>query len=210
MVTPPKMRTGPCLYVGVLGRPEDAATHHREAANRFLALDNTADEGRARSNLAAALRRLGRLAEGRREVERAIECKGGLGHAVKPWITWDILAEIERADGRAAEARRATGQARDAYLAYRRDGGENQNPSARLAAEIGRLLAAGDSTGAGALLKQGTAMADPPAWLPPFVTALQALVAGQRSPSIADTPGIYYDDAAEILLLLETLAAAGR
>jgi tetratricopeptide (TPR) repeat protein len=198
------------LYANVLGRPEDAVTHCRQAADRYVELQDVAGEGRARSNLANTLRRLGRLAEARREIERAIECMRGLGHAAEPWKTWGILADIERADGHPAEARRAAEQARDAYLAYRRDGGESQNPRGRLAVEIGRLLTAGDRAGAGALLQPLAAKADPPAWLPPLLTALQVLVAGQRSPSIADAPELDYDDAAEVLLLLETLTAAGH
>lgn len=193
------------LYDFVLGRPEDAVTHYRQAADRFVALQDVAAEGVVHNNLADTLHRLGRRAEARREIERAIECQRGLGHAAEPWKSCSILAHIERDDGRVAEARQAHAQARDAYLAYRRDGGESQNPGGQLAAEIGRLLVAGDTTTASAQLQHLAGMGDPPAWLPPFVTALQALVAGQRSPSIADAPGLEYDDAAELLLLLETL-----
>ncbi|MDS4014197.1 MAG: tetratricopeptide repeat protein [Candidatus Accumulibacter sp.] len=102
------------LYANVLGRPEDAVTHTRQAAERYLALRDAAGEGRARSNLADTLRRLGRR----------------------------------------SEARQATRQAREAFLAYRRDGGENHSGGGPLAAEITRLLLAGDSASADALLAQ--------------------------------------------------------
>ena len=193
------------LYADVLDRPEDAVIHHRQAADRYVALHDVAGEGSTRSNLAGTLRSLGRLAEARHEIERAIECKRGMGHAVAPWNTWGVLANIERDDGRAAEASSAYAQARATYLAYRRDEGENRNPGGQLAAEIGHLLIAGDATAASTRLQHLATMADPPAWLPPFLTALQAIVAGERSPSIADVPGLDYDDAAELLLLLETL-----
>ncbi|MBL8397118.1 MAG: tetratricopeptide repeat protein [Candidatus Accumulibacter sp.] len=198
------------LYADILGRPEDAVTHYQQAAKRYVALHDAASEGRTRNNLAATLRRLGRRQEARREIERALECKHGLGHAAEPWTSWDILADIENDDGRASEARQASVQAREAYLAFRRDGGESHNPGPRLAAEIARLLLAGDTGRAGARLAEVAGWPDLPAWVPPFVSALQAVVAGERSASLADAPGLDYDDAAEILLLLEQLAAAGR
>jgi tetratricopeptide (TPR) repeat protein len=198
------------LYADVLGRPEDAVTHHLQGAQRYVALQDVSGEGRARGNLAETLRRLARLADARREIERAIECKRDMGHAAERWKTWDIVADIERDDGRPTEARRASRQARDAYLAYRRDGGEATSGSARLAVEIGRLLVAEDATTASAGLSKLASPPDPPDWLPPVIEGLQALVAGQRDPSIADSPGLDYDDAAELLLLLETFTAHGR
>lgn len=48
-----------------------------------------------------------------------------------------------------------------------------------------------------------------PARLPPLVTAPKTRVAGQRGPSLAEELGIDDGAAAEILLLLETLSAAG-
>jgi tetratricopeptide (TPR) repeat protein len=193
------------LYFAVLRRPEDAVTPYRQAAERCVALHDVRREGLVRNNLALTLRLLGRSADARFEIERAIECIGDAGRAVEPWRTWGILADIESDDGRETEARRAYTQAREAYLAYRRDGGESRTTGARLAAEIGRLLAAGDATAANALLQQA-----PPDWFPPLVAGLRALVDGQREPSIADAPGLNYDDAAELLLLLESLKAAGH
>jgi hypothetical protein len=179
----------------------------------LLARD-VAGEGRARSILADTLRRLGRRDEARREIERALACKRGLGHAALPWTTWGILADIEHDDGRASEARQASAQAREAFLACRRDGGENHRDSGRLAAEIARLLLAGDTSSAGALLEQlvqqTAAMPDAPASLPAFLAALQRVVAGERSATLAETPGLHYSLAAEIVLLLEQLTAAGR
>jgi len=40
----------------------------------------------------------------------------------------------------------------------------------------------------------------------PFIGALQAVVAGSRDPALADQPELDYTMAAEILLLIETLA----
>ena len=198
------------LYTKVLGLHEDGVTHFRQAAERFVALRDVAGEGATRNNLAETLRRLGRRKEAHYEIERAIECKRGLSHAVEPWTSWAILANIKNDDGRASEARQAHLQARDAYLAYRRDGGESDTHVGKWAAEIAHLLLDVETTTANALLAQLAGLTDPPAWLPPFVTALQAVVAGERRASLADAPGLDYSLSAEILLLLDRLAAAGR
>ena len=41
----------------------------------------------------------------------------------------------------------------------------------------------------------------------PVLVALRAILAGNRDPALADDPALDYDDAAEILLLLERLRA---
>jgi hypothetical protein len=51
---------------------------------------------------------------------------------------------------------------------------------------------------------------DLPAHVPPLLDALEAILSGRRDPSLAQHPDLYYRDAAEILLLIETLARAGR
>jgi hypothetical protein len=48
--------------------------------------------------------------------------------------------------------------------------------------------------------------ADPrAASLLPFLTALQAITTGSRDRSLAEDPGLSYDQAAEVLLLIEAL-----
>jgi hypothetical protein len=55
------------------------------------------------------------------------------------------------------------------------------------------------------LLRQLADHPETPDWFRPFVQTLQALVAGSRDPGLAETPGLDYQEAAEILLLLEKL-----
>jgi hypothetical protein len=43
--------------------------------------------------------------------------------------------------------------------------------------------------------------------LKPLITALQAVLRGSRDPALAADPDLDYRDAAELLLLLESLAA---
>lgn len=87
---------------------------------------------------------------------------------------------------------------------FKRDGGENQSRSGRLALAVLLSLASGDPAAAASLLQQPAA--DPrAASLLPFLTALQAITTGSRDRSLAEDPGLSYDQAAEVLLLIEAL-----
>jgi tetratricopeptide (TPR) repeat protein len=194
------------LYDDVLQRPEEAVAFCRRAAEIYGEIGDLANEGMAQNNLAATLSKLQRLDAARQAIRRAIDCKAPFGHAALPWTSWHILADIETAAGNSAAASDARHQALGAFLAYRRDGGENQNAFGRLALAIHQALASCDPAEAAASLQQ--LVADP-AWAEhlPFLTALQAITAGSRDRSLAEDPGLSYDQAAEVLLLIEALEA---
>ena len=195
------------LYGAVLDRPEDAAGFTRQAANMYAEGRDAAKEGIARNNLAITLCRLRRLDEARQEIRRAIECKAQFGHTSQPWNSWSILAAIEADTGNTAAAAEAKGKAIACYLAYRRDGGENHNNAGCISLAVTQALRSGDPAQAATLLQQRAA--DPEAaGLLPFIGALQAVVAGSRDPALADQPELDYTMAAEILLLIETMAGA--
>ena len=90
------------------------------------------------------------------------------------------------------------------YLAYRHDGGENQNPGARLCALVAQAIRQGDTTEAEQRLAQ-FAGADAEPWAKAMIPKLQAILNGSRDPELANDPALDYDDAAELQLLLETL-----
>jgi tetratricopeptide (TPR) repeat protein len=194
------------LYLSVLQRPEEAVTFHRRAAEIYGEIGDLAKEGITQSNLAASLSKLQRLKQARQAIRRAVECKEPFGHVALPWTSWAILAAIETAAGNSTAAADARRQALAAFLAYRRDGGENQSRSGRLALAVLQALASGDPAEVASLLKQ--LAADPDlAEHHPFFKALQAIVAGSRDRSLAEEPGLNYVDAAEVLLLIEALEA---
>ena len=194
------------LYDDVLQRPEEAVAFCRRAAEIYREIGDLAKEGMAQNNLSATLSKLQRLEEARKAIRRAIACKEPFGHAALPWTSWAILADIETADGNSAAAADARHQALGAFLAYRRDGGENQTRSGRLALAVRQALASGDPAEAASLLQQ---LAADPDWEEhlPFLTALQAIAAGSRDRTICEEPGLSYDQAAEVLLLIEALEA---
>jgi tetratricopeptide (TPR) repeat protein len=194
------------LYAEVLQRPEEAVAFYRRAAEIYREIGDLAKEGMAQNNLANTFRKLQRLEEARQAIHRAIECKAPFGHAASPWTSWGLLAAIETAAGNSAAAADARHQAIGAFLAYRRDGGENQNAFGRLALAVRQALASGDPAEAASSLQQ--LAADPrAASMLPFLIALQAITAGSRDRSLAEDPGLDYEEAAEVLLLIEALEA---
>ncbi len=194
------------LYSGVLQRPEEAVAFYRRAAEIYGEIGVLAKEGITQYNLANTFRKLQRLEEARQAIRRAIECDEPFGHAAEPWKTWNTLANIETAAGNSAAAADARHQALGAFLSFRRDGGENQTKSGRLALAVLPALASGDPAEAASLLQQLAADPDFANQLP-FLTALQAITAGSRDRSLAEDPGLSYDQAAEVLLLIEALEA---
>jgi tetratricopeptide (TPR) repeat protein len=192
------------LYDDVLQRPEEAVAFYQRAAEICGAIGDTWGEGRQWSNLANTLFKLQHLEEARQVIRRAIECKAPFGHAAEPWTSLAILAAIETAAGKGAAAADARHKAINAYLSYRHDGGENQSGSGRLAHAVRQALASDDPAEVAFSLQQ---LAADPAWAEhiPFLTALQAISAGSRDRSLAENPGLTYDQAAEVLLLIEAL-----
>jgi tetratricopeptide (TPR) repeat protein len=192
------------LYLVALDHPEEAVTFLRRAADKYVEIGDAMGEGRQRNNLAGALRKLGRLEEALQEIRRAIKSGEQFGHASSPWVSWAILASIETDAGNAAAAAEAKSKAINCYLAYRRDGGENQDPEGRIAFTVTQSLIAGDDATAATLLQQ---LADTPdaESLLPFIRAFQAIVAGSRDRTLADAPDLDYTMAAEILFMIETL-----
>ncbi len=191
------------LY-GDMGRLEESVIFYRQAADIYAALPDMANEGRARNNIANTLIKLQRYDEARTELLRAIKCKEPYGHAAEPWKTFNILRELEQATGNRQAAANARQEAIASYLAYRRVGGENQNPGAKLSALVLQAIQQKRKSEAEQVLKQFLGK-DAQSWAKAMVPKLQAILAGDRKPALAQDPDLDYDDAAELQLLLERL-----
>jgi hypothetical protein len=96
------------------------------------------------------------------------------------------------------------------YLAYRRDGGESQDPGAELCTRVADALCQGDITEVTQRLTQIAADADTPPRRQIMLPKLHAILHGDRNLALADDPALYYQDAAELRLLLESLAEQRR
>jgi tetratricopeptide (TPR) repeat protein len=187
-----------------MGRLEEAVRCYGQAADIHVKLQDLRYEGADRSNMANALIKLQRYDEARQELLRAIECKKPYGHTAQPWTTWDILYDLEKATGYAEAAVQARQQAIESYLAYRRAGGQSMSGGAQLCAMVAQAIEQGDTPETEQLLVQfsGEDISLPAKVL---ISTLQSFLRGDRNPALADDPNLYYQDAAELRLLLEVL-----
>jgi tetratricopeptide (TPR) repeat protein len=190
-----------------MGRLEEAVAFYRQTVDIYVALGDLRHEGFSHTNLARTLMTLKRYDDTRQELQRAFECKKPFGHAARPWTTWALLHDLEQAIGNAPAAANAWQQALQCYLAYRRDGGESQEPVASLCAFIANAMRRGDTTAVAQELAHLRAIIDPPPWLQTMLPKLHTILHGDRNPALAADPALDYDDAAELLLLLERLGA---
>jgi len=196
-----------------IGRLEDAVSFFRRAAAIYAdrQVRDLANEGRARTNAGSDLARLGRLHEARTELMRAVECKQCFGHTAYPWLTFDALYNLECSEGNTRAAAQARRKAIEGYLAYRRGGGENPSGSStdQFCNAVAQTTAGGKLSEMDSLATQLIELRQAPelpAYIKPVLAALTAILAGSRDPALADDPDLDYDDAAELLLLLERLA----
>ena len=193
------------ILYGALDRSEESADHHRRAADIYDAVGDVRGEGLARNNLALVLHRLSRPIDARAEALRAIELKRPFGHAAEPWTTWAILADIEHDLGDPDAAATARQHAIEAYAAYRRDGGFPRQWTGRLVEQA--LAAITEGAAPEAIAPQLATPDDAGANIAAFFSAFRAILAGGRDPALATDPALDYDDAAELTLLLDRLAA---
>jgi len=188
-----------------MDRLEEAVIFFRQAADKYDEIRDMAKEGFVRSNLANTLTKLKRYNEARTEILRAIECDKPYGHAATPWKTYDILCDLERAEGNAEAAQAAREKAIQLYLAYRRDGGENYEPSGRLCLAVGQALKENKTTEMAAALETFLKKPGIPSYMKTLIPKLQAILAGSRDPGLADDPELHYMDAVEVRRLIENL-----
>jgi len=194
------------LYDDCLNRSEEAVTFYRQAADIAVEQGDLKSEGLRRNNIADTLRKLQRYDEARGEIRRAIECKQSLGHAGTVWNAFAILHTIETATGNPAAARAAWQQAREAYLAYRQQGGYAQAYGGKLVDHVLGLLAQQQVDEIQSLFAQLTSDPNAPDSLKQLIQAMVAILNGSRDPALADDPALYYADAAEVLFLLQRLS----
>ena len=201
--------------LGVLGnlyhamdRPEEAVGFFHQAVTIFQERGDTADEGGARSNLAGTLSKLGRQDEARLHLLRAIECleKAGSSNLWKPLLR---LAELERRTGPADVAAAARQRAREAFLTYRRAGGESGFDGETIVAMVAEALLEGNMAAAESQLDPFEQLPVLPASLGLLVAKLRSVLRGSRDADLPGDPDLSIEDSVELQLLLERLEAGG-
>lgn len=192
-----------------MGRDEEAAAFYRRAADIDTRLGNLAGEGATRGNLAIELLKLRRYDEARQELQRAIECQRPYGHAAEQWKAWSALEGIERAAGHTDGANAARKNSIDTYFAYRRAGGDSQSSQRQLFSLVAQAIQRNTQDQAVQQLNNLLEPDDPP-FFTTLIRQLQSVLAGDRDPSLAAHIDLDYMNAAELLLLLETIDQAGQ
>ena len=187
------------------GKLEQAVQFYRQAEDIVAQLGNKLHEGLVRSNLANSLIRLQRYTEARNELQRALECKRAFGHKAQPWKTWAILRRLEQAGNNTAAAYEAKQRAIQSYLAYRRDGGVNINENRQLYQAVLQSIHDNNSERLLKDLQEIEGLGGLPRHLKSVIPKIIAILKGGLNPTLADDPELAYDDAAELLLLLEAL-----
>ncbi|MBL8063606.1 MAG: tetratricopeptide repeat protein, partial [Anaerolineales bacterium] len=194
------------LYNDNLNRKEEAITFYRQAADIYVQTSDLRREGMARNNTANTLHQLKRYDEARAEIIRAIECDKQFGHASEPWKTFAVLREIEIADGNPAAARAAWVQARDAYLAYRRQGGyASAGGNANLMEHVVGLITQQKADEIEPLFNELANSPKIDASGKKMMQIIITILNGSRDKVLGDDPALYYGDAAEVLFLIERL-----
>ena len=193
------------LYFYELKRLEEAVVFYRQAADIAAKIGDLRWEGVYRNNIAKALTPLKYYTEAREEILRAIECKSQFGHVAEPWAAFELLRQIEEATGDPTAARAAWAQARDAYLAYRRQGGYAQGGHAKLVEHVVGLVSQQKIGEIQSLFNQ---LANDPSADDSIKSLMQTIITilnGSRDKALGDDSALYYADAAEVLFLIERL-----
>jgi tetratricopeptide (TPR) repeat protein len=192
------------LYKENYQRPEDAARFYQRSADLYEEIGDYWGVGREYNNLAETFRLLHRLDEARNAIIKTINCDKEFGHTALPWTAWIILSKIEFDAGNIDAALEARNKAKSAYLLYRRNGGENTDPSGQLVLAVQQAFESNTLPDAVFLLQH---IAEDPSLeaMLPFVRTIQKILGGSRNRSLADNPNLSYDEAAEVLLLIESV-----
>ncbi|MEZ4709400.1 MAG: tetratricopeptide repeat protein [Caldilineaceae bacterium] len=194
------------LYNNYLDRLEEAASFYLQAANIYVKLGDLGGEGSVRTNIAHTLCKLNRYDEARAEIMRAIECQRQIGHVREPWSPFAVLHQIETAVGNQAAARTAWLQVRDAYLAYRQQGGyASKGQGGKLVDDVLRLIKEKNVDEVEALFQELVGDPETSDSIKLLIQAMRSIFNGARDPALADDPALNYADAAEILFLLARL-----
>jgi tetratricopeptide (TPR) repeat protein len=190
----------------VLNQLEESALAYRRMADLYAQLGDGRGEESSRNKLANVLIQLRRPDEARQELYRAGECNPPESTTARNWAIRRGLRDIGQAVENPDMADQARRQAILKYLTYRRAGGENTSPGARLCEWVSQAIRAGDKDALATRLDQIAASPNIPLDGKRLVFKLQTILAGVRDPTLATDPELHYQYAAEIQLLLEELA----
>jgi len=187
------------------GKVEQSINFYRKSIDLDVEIKKPLAESLTRDNLAMLLINNEEYSQARIELNKAIICKTDFGSASKPWVTWSLLSQLDRIEADTTGANITRQKALDTFLLFRKEGGENNTPTGNLALSVGSALQQGGAAEAEQVIGQ---LLEQDGWkeAKKFLHALLAIVVGGRSLTLAEDEDLHYEDAAELVLLLESLA----
>lgn len=188
----------------IMGQLEDAIIFCQQAVDKYVELQNLKEEGKSRVILADTFMDLEEYDEARPQLQRAIECYKPYGYVAEPWTVWETLHDLEKIIHDPQATAYAHQQAIESFLAYRRDGGENHSKLGRLCSFTAHAIEEGKIDDVEEALAEGAKYQE---WQP-VISKLQAIVHGDKNPTLTDDPDLDYDDVVELKLLLERLQSS--
>jgi len=184
----------------------EAVAYYREA---LKAAADSGDQYRqvvCGNRLADALRLEGNIDEAMQVLEQAGELGQQFGHDAEPWKTWSILSNLEAARDNTKGAMAARQRAIEAYVAFRVDGGENNEGDGQLCAMVLQGIQTEQTSRVSEML---TKLASNDAWQGVESKALLGVLGdflvGKRNLSLIENTQLNYRHVAELMLLQDRL-----
>lgn len=121
-------------------KPENALKCYQQALEIFIEIGDDRHQSMTHQNLYRVFLGLKRLDNAHTEILCAIKKGEEFGHITKPWKTWEYLSLLEDEMGNKPAAIDAYRKAIEAYLNFRKDGGENHTKTGYLVKEISGFM----------------------------------------------------------------------
>ena len=198
------------LELGSLSETQDnfseAVGYYRQALKVSQESNDAYREVVSGNNLADALRQEGNIDEALKVLEQAGNLGQQFGHDAEPWKTWDILSNLESSSNNPKGAMTARQRAIEAYVAFRVDGGENNEGDGQLCAMILQGIQTEQTSRAAEMLAK---LASNDAWQSAenkaLLSVLNEFLEGKRDLPLIENADLHYRHVAELMLLQDRL-----
>ena len=158
------------------------------------------------NKLADALRQTGQIEEALKVLEAAGNLGQQFGHDAEPWKTWDILSRLETASDNPKGAMAARQRAIEAYVAYRVEGGQNNEGDGQLCAMVLQGIQTEQTRKVKEILsKLGANEAWQSTENQALLSVLNDFLQGKRELPLIENTALYYRHVAELMLLQDRL-----
>ncbi len=187
----------------------EAVDYYRQA---LKAAEDSGDQYRqvtAGNRLADAQRQAGNIAEALTVLEQAGNLGQQFGHDAEPWKTWKILSDLEAASDNPDGSQVARQRAIEAYVAFRVEGGQNNEGDGQLCAMVLQGIQTQETARVGEMLAK---LGANDAWQSPenkaLLSVLNDFLEGKREIPLIENTELNYRHAAELMILQDRLPDA--